>query len=240
MDHPSKDLFELKNRICISGRIHPPMWSFPWRPQHDGVARLICDVYQPDGNAFHGDPRNVLKRVLDEAAEMGYIFNVGPECEFFLFQKDENGYPTTETHDQAGYFDLGPVDHGEDARRDMCLLLEEMGFEIEASHHEVAEGQHEIDFKYEEAMKTADNIMTFKIVVKAIAQRHGLHATFMPKPIFGINGSGMHTNMSLSKNGKNAFYDPNGAPGTKQGSIPVYCRNLNPCQSHVCHYQSDG
>jgi len=185
--------------------------EFPWRPQHDGVARMICDVYQPNGEAFPGDPRNVLKRVLDEAAEMGYTFNVGPECEFFLFQKDENGYPTTETHDQAGYFDLGPVDHGEDARRDMCLLLEEMGFEIEASHHEVAEGQHEIDFKYEEAMKTADNIMTFKVVVKAIAQRHGLHATFMPKPIFGINGSGMHTNMSLGKDGKNAFYDPDGA-----------------------------
>jgi len=183
---------------------------FPWRPQAGKVARLICDVYNPDGTPFEGDPRYILKRSIKKAMDMGYDeFNVGPECEFFLFLTDNEGNPTTETHDNAGYFDLGPVDLGENARRDMCLVLEEMGFEIEASHHEVAPGQHEIDFKYGEALKTADNIMTFKLVVKMVAQRNGLHATFIPKPIFGINGSGMHTNMSLFKNGKNAFYDEN-------------------------------
>ena len=181
---------------------------FPWRPQTGKVARLICDVYNPDGTPFAGDPRNVLRKAIDKAAKMGYdTFNVGPECEFFLFLTDNEGNPTTKTHDNAGYFDLGPVDLGENARRDMCLALEEMGFEIEASHHEVAPGQHEIDFKYNDALTTADAILTFKLVVKTIAQRHGLHATFMPKPIFGINGSGMHTNASLFKNGKNAFYD---------------------------------
>lgn len=183
---------------------------FPWRPQPGKVARLICDVYHPDGTPFEGDPRYVLKKVLKEAEAMGYTYYVGPECEFFLFLTDEEGKPTLKTHDDASYFDLGPVDLGEDARRDMCLVLEEMGFEIEASHHEVARGQHEIDFKYEDALTTADNIMTFKLVVKTVAQRHGLHATFMPKPIFGINGSGMHTNQSLFKDGKNAFYDPSG------------------------------
>ncbi len=181
---------------------------FPWRPQTGKVARLICDVYNPDGTPFQGDPRYVLKKALQKANAMGFdTFNVGPECEFFLFLTDNEGNPTTVTHDNAGYFDLGPVDLGENARRDMCLALEEMGFEIEASHHEVAPGQHEIDFKYGDALTTADAILTFKLVVKTIAQRHGLHATFMPKPIFGINGSGMHTNASLFKNGNNAFYD---------------------------------
>lgn len=181
---------------------------FPWRSQSDRVARMICDVYNPDGTPFSGDPRYVLKKTLKEAAELGYTFNAGPECEFFLFQVDNNGVPTTITHDNAGYFDLGPVDLGENARRDMCLLLEEMGFEIETSHHEVAGGQHEIDFKYTDVLETADNIMTFKLVVKTVAHQHGLHASFMPKPITGINGSGMHTNQSLSKDGVNAFYDP--------------------------------
>ncbi|MBC7766127.1 MAG: type I glutamate--ammonia ligase [Hyphomonadaceae bacterium] len=180
---------------------------FPWRPQQGKVARLICDVYTPEGKPFEGDPRYILKKVLKEAESMGYRFDVGPECEFFLFHTDDSGNPTTITHDNAGYFDLGPMDMGENARRDMSLALEELGFEIEASHHEVARGQHEIDFKYAEALKTADNIMTFKLAVKSVAQRHGLHATFMPKPIFGINGSGMHTNMSLYKDGKNAFYN---------------------------------
>ena len=184
---------------------------FPWRPQHGKVARLICDVYNPDGTPLVGDPRGVLKRVLKKAAEMGYdAFNVGPEAEFFLFQTDDEGKPTTKTNDEAGYFDLGPLDHGEGTRREICMALEQMGFEIEASHHEVAEGQHEIDFKYEDALHTADNIMTFKLAVKTLAQKNGLHATFMPKPIFGINGSGMHTNMSLFRDGKNVFYDPNG------------------------------
>lgn len=183
---------------------------FPWSPGTDRVARLICDVYNPDGTPFEGDPRYILKKSLEKAKQLGFEYYVGPECEFFLFQTDENGVPTTITHDNAGYFDLGPVDLGENARRDMVLALEEMGFEIEASHHEVAPGQHEIDFKYEDALTAADNIMTFKLVIKTIAQRHGLHATFMPKPLFGVNGSGMHTNQSLFKDGRNAFYDPQG------------------------------
>ncbi len=179
----------------------------PWAESCGKVARLICDVYRTDGQPFEGDPRFVLKRAIKEAADMGYSFNVGPECEFFLFQVDENGMPTTKTNDEAGYFDLGPVDLGDICRREICLTLEEMGFEIEASHHEVARGQHEIDFKYDEVLRTADNVMTFKFIVKIIAQRHGLHATFMPKPIYGIAGSGMHTNMSLMKGHENAFYD---------------------------------
>jgi glutamine synthetase len=186
---------------------------FPWRPQQGKVARLICDVYTADGKPFEGDPRYVLKRAIKEAEDMGYTFNVGPECEFFLFHTDDNGQPTTISHEKAGYFDLGPVDLGENARRDMVLTLEDMGFEIEASHHEVAPAQHEIDFKYDEALRTADNIMTFKLAVKTIAKRHGLHATFMPKPKHGINGSGMHTNMSLSKDGKNIFHDPSDKMG---------------------------
>ncbi|NMB33343.1 MAG: type I glutamate--ammonia ligase [Clostridium sp.] len=185
---------------------------FPWRPNAGKIARLICDVYNPDGTPFKGDPRYVLRRALKKAEDMGYEgFNVGPECEFFLFQLNAEGKPTLITHDNGGYFDLGPVDLGEDARRDVCLALEEMGFEIETSHHEVAPGQHEIDFKYSDALNTADAVLTFKLVVKTVAQRHGLHATFMPKPIHGISGSGMHINISLIKNGKNAFYDKEGS-----------------------------
>ncbi|AOQ24024.1 Glutamine synthetase [Moorella thermoacetica] len=180
---------------------------FPWRPMDGAVARLICDVYNPDGTPFAGCPRGVLKRVLAEAEAMGYTMYAGPEAEFFLFHTDGQK-PTLVTHDQAGYFDLSPVDLGEDARRDMVLSLEAMGFEVEASHHEVAPGQHEIDFKYDNALATADKIATFKFVVRTIAQRHGLHATFMPKPVAGINGSGMHTHQSLFKEGQNAFYDP--------------------------------
>ena len=196
--------------------LHPDLDTFtilPWRPQHGKVARLICDVYNPDGTPFIGDPRGALRRMLKKAADMGYSFNVGPECEFFLFQTDEDGKPTTTTNDEAGYFDLGPLDHGESTRREICMALETMGFEIEASHHEVAAGQHEIDFKYAEALAAADNIMTFKLAVKTLAQKNGLHATFMPKPIFGVNGSGMHTNMSLFRDGKNAFYDPSDPKG---------------------------
>lgn len=196
--------------------LYPDLDSFtilPWRPQHGKVARLICDVYNPDGTPFVGDPRGVLKKVLKKAENMGYSFNVGPECEFFLFQTDEKGCPTIQTSDEAGYFDLGPLDHGESARREICLTLEQMGFEIEASHHEVAAGQHEIDFKYADALTAADNIMTFKLAVKTLAQKNGLHATFMPKPVSGINGSGMHTNMSLFKDGKNIFADPSDKRG---------------------------
>jgi len=189
---------------------------FPWRPQQGKVARLICDICKPDGTPFEGDPRYALKKAIKEAKELGFEMNVGPECEFFLFETDENGNATVNTQDKGGYFDLAPIDKGENARRDMTLALEEMGFEIEASHHEVAEGQNEIDFKYGEALEVADKIMTFKLVVKSIAQRHGLHASFMPKPIFGINGSGMHVNMSLFKDGKNAFYDENSENGLSQ------------------------
>lgn len=180
---------------------------FPWRPQQGKLARLICDVYMPDGTPFEGDPRYILKKAINKAKDMGYTMNVGPECEFFLFEVDNDGNPTLKTNDKGSYFDLGPIDLGENARRDMTLALEDMGFEIETSHHEVAAGQNEIDFKYADALVTADNIATFKYVVKSIAQRHGLYATFMPKPLHGVNGSGMHINISLIKDGKNAFHN---------------------------------
>ena len=180
---------------------------FPWRPQQGKVARLICDVYKPDGTIFQSDPRYVLKKVMSQAKSMGLEFDVGPECEFFLFHTDDDGLPTTVTHESAGYFDLGPLDLGENARRDMVLTLEDMGYEIEASHHESAPAQHEIDLHYDEALASADSIMTFKLVVKTIGKRHGLHATFMPKPKSGINGSGMHINMSMRKDGINIFHD---------------------------------
>lgn len=181
---------------------------FPWGSQDSKMARLICNVITPDGNPFEGDSRYILKKALTKLTDMGYdSFSVGPECEFFLFLTDEKGQPTTTTQDNAGYFDLGPVDLGENARRDMCLVLENMGFEIEAAHHENAPGQHEIDFKYGDALAVADCILTFKQVVKTVAQRNGLYATFIPKPIMGVSGSGMHTNLSLIRGGKNIFYD---------------------------------
>jgi glutamine synthetase len=182
---------------------------FPWTAEKGKVARLICDIYNPDGTPFAGDPRNNLKRVLKEMEEQGFTqFNLGPEPEFFLFKLNEKNEPTLELNDNGGYFDLAPTDLGENCRRDIVLELEEMGFEIEASHHEVAPGQHEIDFKYADAITACDNIQTFKLVVKTIARKHGLHATFMPKPLFGVNGSGMHCNLSLFKGKENAFFDP--------------------------------
>lgn len=192
---------------------HPDINSFqilPWR-ERDGVnaARLICDIYNADGTPFEGCPRCNLKRVMEAAEKMGFSMNIGPEAEFFLFAKDKDGDITTQTQDHAGYYDVGPEDLGEDVRSDIVLTLKEMGFDIEASHHEVADGQHEIDFRYADILTAADNVTTFKIAVKAIAAKHNLHATFMPKPIFGINGSGMHCNVSLFKDGKNAFYDEN-------------------------------
>ncbi len=198
--------------------LYPDYDSFvvlPWDHERYGTtARLICDVYNADRTPFIGDPRNVLKRAIEKADKMGYTFNVGPELEFFLFYNDEEGRPTTKTHDKGGYFDLDNVDLGGNCRRDMCIALEEMGFEIEASHHECAEGQHEIDFKYGDVLDIADKVMTFKYVVKKYAQLHGLYATFLPKPIYGIAGSGMHTNMSLfDKDGNNVFYDPDGEYG---------------------------
>ncbi|MDE6760726.1 MAG: type I glutamate--ammonia ligase [Lachnospiraceae bacterium] len=189
---------------------------FPWRPQHGKVARMICDVYRPNGMPFEGDPRYILKKVLKEAADMGYSFDVGPECEFFLFHTDDEGRPTTISHEKAGYFDISPLDLGENARRDIILNLEAMGFEIEASHHEVAPAQHEIDFRYTNALKAADSMMTFKLVVKTIAKRHGLFASFMPKPVYGVCGSGLHINMSLSKDGINIFNDYSAENGVSQ------------------------
>ena len=217
----------VNNQISIDGssiegftRIHesdqylyPDLDTFTvlsWYEQQGKVARLLCDVCNPDGTPFIGDPRGALKRVLRRAADLGYTFNVGPECEFFLFEMDRDGKPTTKTNDEAGYFDLGPIDHGDHTRREICLALEALGFEIEASHHECAAGQHEIDFKYAEALNAADSIITFKQTVKKIAYANGLHATFMPKPIYGTAGSGMHINMSLFKDGKNVFFDPDG------------------------------
>ncbi len=181
----------------------------PWRDK-DGVAaaRIICDVHKSDGTPFEGCPRVNLKKVLAEAKEMGYTMNVGTEAEFFLFNLDECGNATTDTQDTAGYFSVDPEDQGIDCRRDVIETLEKMGFEIEASHHEVAEGQHEVNFKYSDAVTAADNTITFKWVVRTIARKYGLHATFMPKPVFGINGSGMHTNQSLfNLDGSNAFFD---------------------------------
>lgn len=184
---------------------------FPWGADHGKVARVICSVHMTDGTPFSGDPRNNLKRVVKEMQKMGFkSFNIGPEPEFFLFKTDDNGNPTTKVNDSENYFDMEPADIGEDCRRDIVLVLEKMGFDVEAAHHEVAPGQHEVDFKYSNALEAADNIQTFKLVVKTIAKKYGLHATFMPKPLSGINGSGMHLNMSLfTQDGKNAFYDEN-------------------------------
>ncbi len=181
----------------------------PWC-ERDGenVARIICDIHNADGTPFEGCPRCNLKRMIAKAERLGYKMNVGPEAEFFIFELDKNGEATTKPHDKGGYYDAAPTDMAEDIRRDIVGSLEAMDFEIEASHHEVADGQHEIDFKYADALTTADNIITFKYVVKSIATEYGVHATFMPKPIFGINGSGMHCNLSLFKDGKNVFYAP--------------------------------
>ncbi|MGE8034342.1 type I glutamate--ammonia ligase [Lysinibacillus sp. KCTC 33748] len=191
--------------------LHPDLDSFvvfPWTSEKGKVARFICDVYTAKGEPFAGDPRNNLKRILKKMEDMGFSsFNLGPEPEFFLFKLDAKGEPTLEVNDHGGYFDLAPTDLGENCRRDIVLELEEMGFEIEASHHEVAPGQHEIDFKYADAITACDNIQTFKLVVKTIARKHGLHATFMPKPLFGEAGSGMHFNVSLFKGKENAFFD---------------------------------
>ncbi len=199
--------------------LHPDLDSFvilPWESEKAKTARLICDVYNSDGTPFEGDPRYVLRRAIKKAEDMGFTCFAGPECEFFLFHLDQNGKATTNTFDMGGYFDLGSVDRGESCRRDICMCLEQMGFEIEASHHENAIAQHEIDFRYDEILRTADNVMTFKYAVKNIAHRHNLHATFMPKPIYGICGSGMHLNLSLFKNGKNVFCDESDPAGLSE------------------------
>ena len=199
--------------------LRPDLSTFkimPWFKEYK-IARIICDIYSPDGTPFCGDPRHSLKKAISEAKEMGFDFYVGPECEFFLFPLDDKNNPTTITHDEASYFDLAPIDNGEIARIDMVKMLIDMGFQIEAAHHENAPGQHEIDFKYSDALSSADNIVTFKLVVKVMAKNNNLHATFMPKPLNDQCGSGMHCNMSLFKNGVNAFYDkstPNGLSQT--------------------------
>jgi glutamine synthetase len=178
----------------------------PWRGTESArTARLICDVADPDGRPFAGDPRTNLRRVLKDAADLGYTMNVGPEAEFFLFKLDGDGNPTVDPHDAASYFDVAPIDRGEDCRRDIEVTLQQMGFHLEAAHHEVAIGQHEIDFRHADALATADNLITFRMVVKTIAARHGMHATFMAKPIHGENGSGMHINQSLARGDENAF-----------------------------------
>lgn len=183
---------------------------FPWGEPQTRVARVICDVTTPDGQAFAGDPRQVLKRQVARAAKQGYVMNAGMEAEFFLFRPAADGSAATLTHDVGSYFDLAPMDRGEEARRAIVATLEQLGFEVEAAHHEVAHGQHEIDFRYADALTTADNIATFRFVVKHVAQQFGLIASFMPKPIFGQNGSGMHTHQSLFKKGENAFFDAKG------------------------------
>lgn len=180
---------------------------FPWRPQRGRVARFICDVQYPDGTPFMADSRYILKQVINHAAEEGYTLNVGPESEFFLFDMAEDGAPTTKTSEKGGFFDIGPVDAGENARRDIVLSLSEMGFEMESSYHSNEECQHHIDFKFADGIQTADNIMTYKLTVRTVAKRHGLHATFMPKPNYGKKGSAMFFNMFLCKDGKNIFRD---------------------------------
>lgn len=177
----------------------------PWRPRQGKVARMICDLYFPDGTPYKNSPRYILENVAGKAQEEGYTCYIDPECEFFLFHTDDNGNPTTVTHEQAGYLDISPLDLGENARRDMVLTLEDMGMEVESSHHEAAPAQHEIDFRYGEIRKIADCITTFKMAVRIVAKRHGLHATFMPKPKAEANGSGMHIQFSLIKNGENVF-----------------------------------
>lgn len=193
---------------------YPDLSTFavmPWLEGDRAVARVICDIYNPDGTPFEGCPRNNLKRVIKEAQKLGYTYNVGPELEFFLFKRNADGTPSTETHDAAGYYDIGPDDLGEIVRGEIVDTLERLGFEMEADHHEVANGQHEIDFKYSDALTQADNVTTVKIITRQIAAKHGLHASFMPKPVFGVNGSGMHCNQSLAKiGGNNAFYDEKG------------------------------
>ena len=182
----------------------------PYEDEGGKVARIICDIYNPDGSAFAGCTRQALRRQIARASALGFEMMAGAEAEFFIFQLDERGAPTTDTHDQGGYFDLTPVDRAEEIRRLIIRDLVAMGFEVEAGHHEVAPGQHEIDFKYAGALATADNLATFRFVVRDVAYRHGFLATFMPKPIFGQNGSGMHTHQSLFSKGKNAFHDPKG------------------------------
>lgn len=188
----------------------------PWRPKEGAVARIIGDVKRPNGKPFEGDPRFILKRAIAEADKMGYTMNVGPELEFFLFKLDADGKPTTQLTDNGGYFDFAPLDLAQDVRRAIDFALVDMGFRLEASHHEVAPSQHEINFRFGDVLSTADNVVTFKYVVRSVAYHQGYYASFMPKPLYSVNGSGMHSNQSLMKGGQNAFYDPESADGLSQ------------------------
>lgn len=202
--------------------LHPDLDTFeivPWRPQRGKEARFICNVYRPEGIPFEGDPRYILQKVVEEAKELGYYFEIGPECEFFLFNLEENDLPTTDTHEAGSYFDVAPLDSGENARREMILALEEMNCVVVASHHEISPAQHEISLAYDHPLKIADNIVTFKMAVKTIARRHGLHASFMPKPKNEVNGSGMHINISLWKNQHNLFSEPEAKAGLSQEAL---------------------
>ncbi|WP_440953286.1 type I glutamate--ammonia ligase [Methanococcoides sp. FTZ1] len=202
----------------------------PWRPSEGAVARIIGDVKLPDGTPFEGDPRYILKKAIQRAKDMGFTMNVGPELEFFLFKLDENGNATTEMTDYGGYFDFAPLDRAQDVRREIDYALEHMGFKLEASHHEVAPSQHEIDFRFGDVLTTADNVVTFKYVVKSIAYHKGYYASFMPKPVYGVNGSGMHANQSLmTEDGKNAFYDPE----TKNGLSEIARHYIGGLLDHV-------
>ena len=210
--------------------LYPDLNTFcilPWRPQRGKVARFICDIRKADGTPYIESPRYILKKVVEEASKKGYTFMVDSECEFFLFHTDENGAPTTLTHERAGYMDLSPVDLGENVRRDIVLTLAEMGYDVESSHHEIAPGQQEIDFAMSDVLANADQFMTFQYAVRAIAKRHGLHATFMPKPRADVNGSGMHINMALYKDGKNIFEDKNDKLGLSQEAYSFIAGIMN-------------
>ncbi len=199
--------------------LYPDLDTFKVLPKiisEEPTARFICDIYKPDGTPFEGDPRYILKRAMKEAEDMGYTINVGPEPEFFLFKLNEEGYPMRKMNDRGGYFDASPKDKGDSVRRDIVRTLKKFGFQMEASHHEVAQGQHEINFRFDDMLKTADNIQTFKSVVKDVATNHDYHATFMPKPISGENGSGMHAHLSLFKDGQSAFYDETAEDGVSE------------------------
>ena len=210
------DLYDPEENLFLV----PDLDSFtilPWRPQQGKVAKFICDVIKQDGTPYTLSPRTILKNVLEDAKKEGYTFVVDPECEFFLFHTDDNGTPTTITHEKAGYLDVGPLDLGENARREMVLTLEDMGFEIESSHHEKAPAQHEIDFTQAEALDTADALMSFKFAIRSTAKRFGLYATFMPKPRTDLPGSGMHLHISMYKNGENLFDDDDGEASAMAG-----------------------
>ena len=230
------NIYDYDDRLYL----YPDLDTFmilPWRPQQGKVAKIVCDVCYMDGTPFEACSRHILKKAVEKAAGMGYTMIADPECEFFLFHTDENGLPTTTSHERAEYMDVGPSDFGENARRDIVLMLEDMGFEIESSLHEHAPAQHEIDFKEEDALSMADSIQTFKFAVRSIAKRFGLYATFMPKPRGDVAGSGMHTHLKLMKDGVNVFMDENGDPtkeaGWFAGGIMAHARGLsaisNPC-----------